>query len=127
MRSGSREGIPEVAYGTVVGNDFMIVRPLNRGSMGALYVAEQLSTASLRALKILRRDYVSDATLYKRFEREAQVAAKIPSEHVAQTISAGVDRKLDVPWICLLYTSSTCWPEPDGRRRRSEWRMSLRS
>lgn len=69
--------------------------------MGALYVAEQLSTASMRALKVLRRDYVSDPTLYKRFEREAQVAARIPSEHVAQTIAAGVDRKLDVPWIAM--------------------------
>jgi eukaryotic-like serine/threonine-protein kinase len=99
--SGRDGGIPEVPYGTVVGNDFMVERPLSRGSMGALYVAEQLSTSSKRALKILRRDYVSDATLYKRFEREAQVAAKIPSEHVAQTIAAGVDRKLDVPWIAM--------------------------
>jgi serine/threonine protein kinase len=90
-----------VPFGTVIGNDYMVVRPLNRGSMGALYVAEQLSTASHRALKILRREYVSDPTLYKRFEREAQVAARIPSEHVAQTIAAGVDRKLDVPWIAM--------------------------
>lgn len=96
-----RDGLPEVAYGTVIGSDFMVVRPLSRGSMGALYVAEQLSTASQRALKILRREYVSDAELYKRFEREAQVAARIPSEHVAQTIAAGVDAKLDVPWIAM--------------------------
>ena len=95
------DGIPEVPYGTVVGNDFMVSRPLSRGSMGALYVAEQLSTASMRALKVLRREYVSDPTLYKRFEREAQVAARIPSEHVAQTIAAGVDRKLEVPWIAM--------------------------
>ncbi|MBX3210716.1 MAG: serine/threonine protein kinase [Labilithrix sp.] len=97
----ARTGLPEVPYGTVVGNDYMVVRPLSRGSMGALYVAEQLSTASLRALKVLRREYVSDPTLYKRFEREAQVAARIPSEHVAQTIAAGVDGKLDVPWIAM--------------------------
>ncbi len=96
-----RQGLPEVPYGTVVGNDYMVVRPLSRGSMGALYVAEQLSTSSNRALKVLRREYVSDATLYKRFEREAQVAAKIPSDHVAQVIAAGVDRKLDVPWIAM--------------------------
>jgi serine/threonine protein kinase len=95
------DGIPEVPYGTVVGNDFMVVRPLSRGSMGALYVAEQLSTASHRALKIFRREYVRDPTLFKRFEREAQVAARIPSEHVAQTIAAGVDGKLEVPWIAM--------------------------
>ena len=68
-----------MSFGNVVGGDFMVVRPLNRGSMGALYVAEQLSTAHHRALKVLRREYVSDETLFKRFEREAQMAAKIPS------------------------------------------------
>jgi eukaryotic-like serine/threonine-protein kinase len=94
-------GLPEVAFGNVVGGDFMIVRPLNRGSMGALYVAEQLSTASHRALKMLRREYVSDETLFKRFEREAQMAAKIPSEHVVQIIASGVDEKLQVPWIAM--------------------------
>ncbi|HEY8075611.1 MAG TPA: serine/threonine-protein kinase [Labilithrix sp.] len=96
-----RRGIPEVPFGTVVGSDYMIVRPLGRGSMGALYVAEQLSTASHRALKILRREYVSDATLFKRFEREAQMAARIPSEHVAQIIASGVDDKLSAPWIAM--------------------------
>jgi len=79
----------------------MVQRPLSRGSMGAIYVAEQLSTGSLRALKVLRREYVADETLFKRFEREAQVVAKIPSEHVAQIIAAGVDARLDVPWIAL--------------------------
>jgi len=99
-----REGlssIESVPYGTVVGNDYMVLRPLSKGSMGALYVAEQLSTSSHRALKILRREYVSDPTLYRRFEREAQVAARIPSEHVAQVIAAGVDGRLDVPWIAM--------------------------
>lgn len=101
---GSRsrdDGLPEIKFGTVVGNDFMVVRRLSRGGSGTLYVAEQLSTASQRALKVLRREYVADATLFKRFEREAQVAARIPSEHVAQTIAAGVDRKLDLPWIAI--------------------------
>ncbi len=96
-----RGGVPEVSFGNVVGGDFMVVRPLNRGSMGALYVAEQLSTAHHRALKILRREYVSDETLFKRFEREAQMAAKIPSEHVVQIIASGVDEKLQVPWIAM--------------------------
>jgi serine/threonine protein kinase len=94
-------GLPEVPYGTVVGSDYMIVRPLRRGAMGALYVVEQLSTASQRALKILRREYVSDETLFKRFEREAQMAARIPSEHVTQIIAAGVDAKLQLPWIAM--------------------------
>lgn len=99
--SSSRRGLPEVPFGAVVGGDYMIVRPLRRGTMGALYVAEQLSTASHRALKLLRREYVSDETLFKRFEREAQMAARIKSEHVTQIIASGVDEKLQVPWIAM--------------------------
>jgi serine/threonine protein kinase len=99
--SEAGRGLPEVRFGNVIGNDFMVVRPLSRGSMGALYVAEQLSTASHRALKLLRREYVSDETLFKRFEREAQMAAKIPSEHVVQIIASGVDEKIQVPWIAM--------------------------
>src|SRR5687767_8164750 len=71
--SPPRKGLPEVPYGTVVGSDYMVVRPLGKGSMGALYVAEQLSTAHFRALKVLRREYIADDTLFKRFEREAQM------------------------------------------------------
>lgn len=95
------KAIPSVAFGTVIGGDFMIVRPIGRGSTGALYAAEQLSTSSLRALKLMRAEYASDPTLLKRFEREAQAAARIPSEHVAHVIAAGIDRKLQLPWIAM--------------------------
>ncbi len=93
--------LPEVRYGTVIGRDFMILRLLRKGSMGAVYIAEQLSTSGQRAVKLLRREYVADDTLFKRFEREAQMAARIPSEHVTQIIASGVDEKLKVPWIAM--------------------------
>lgn len=94
-------GVPEVSYGTVVGGDFMVVRPLKKGSMGSVYVAEQLSTSGHRALKLLRREYVADQTLLKRFEREAQMAARIKSDHVAHIIAAGIDERLSAPWIAM--------------------------
>jgi serine/threonine-protein kinase len=97
----SHADIPEVPFGTVVGGDYMVVRPLRRGGSGAVYVAEQLSTAVHRALKILHPDYVRSDELYKRFEREAQVGARIGSEHVAQVIGAGVDKKMQLPWLAM--------------------------
>ncbi len=101
MPDDAVDSVPEVPFGTIVGVDYMVVRPLRRGSTGAVYVAEQLSTAVHRALKILHPDYTRSDTLYKRFEREAQVGAKIASEHVAQVIAAGVDRKLQLPWLAM--------------------------
>lgn len=99
--TGAKSGLPDVPFGTVVGGDYMVVRPLRRGSAGALYVAEQLSTSQHRALKIMHSAYVSDKTLFKRFEREAQMAARIPSEHVTQIVASGVDEKMQVPWIAM--------------------------
>jgi serine/threonine protein kinase len=101
MPADPHRGIPEVPFGAVVGADYMVVRPLGKGSMGTIYVAEQLSTSQHRALKVLRREYVADPTLFKRFERESQMAAKIPSEHVVQIIASGVDEKLHAPWIAM--------------------------
>jgi serine/threonine protein kinase len=97
----ARTGIPEPRFGTVVGRDFMVQRLLRKGAMGAVYIAEQLSTSQRRAVKILRREYVADDTLFKRFEREAQMAARIPSEHVTHIIASGVDDKLNAPWIAM--------------------------
>lgn len=91
----------EVPAGTVVGGDHRVVRLLSTGSMGAVYVAEQLSTGAQRALKVLRSEYVANPDLFKRFEREAHLAARIPSEHVAQIIAAGVDEQLEAPWISM--------------------------
>ena len=100
-RDRGTSDVPEVPFGTVVGVDYMIVRPLRRGGTGAVYVAEQLSTAVHRALKILHPDYIRNEELYKRFEREAQVGARIASEHVTQVIGAGVDKKLQLPWLSM--------------------------
>jgi len=101
VAENERTGIPEARYGTVVGRDFMVQRLLRKGAMGAVYIAEQLSTSQLRALKLMRREYVADDTLFKRFERESQMAARIKSEHVTQIIASGVDEKLKAPWIAM--------------------------
>jgi hypothetical protein len=43
----------ELTLGHVFARDFRIVRPLAQGGMGAVFVALQLSTGSLRAMKVI--------------------------------------------------------------------------
>ncbi len=87
--------------GTVLGGDFRIERQLGAGGMGAVYVAEQLSTGRKRALKLMHPSLVSDTKLRERFEQEARVGAKIPSDHVVQVIAAGVDEACGAPFIAM--------------------------
>ena len=45
----------DLGPGTQFGGDFQIVRPLRVGGMGAVYVAEQRSTRTLRARSVPSR------------------------------------------------------------------------
>lgn len=87
--------------GAILGGDFRIERQLGAGGMGAVYVAEQVSTGRRRALKLMHPSLVSDAKLRERFEQEARVGARIPSDHVVQVIAAGVDEATGSPFIAM--------------------------
>ena len=86
---------------TVVGGDYRIVRPLQAGGMGAVYVAEQLSTGKLRALKVMHAQLVDDEAQRKRFVREARLAARVQSEHVVEVLAAGVGQDSGAPWLAM--------------------------
>jgi serine/threonine protein kinase len=87
--------------GTVIGNDFEIVRPLSQGGMGTVYVAIQRATGAPRALKLMRRALLGDAKFRQRFEQEARVGSRIRSDHVVQVVAAGVDERTQVPWLAM--------------------------
>lgn len=87
--------------GTVVGGDFVVVRPLDEGGMGAVYLVEQRSTGKTRALKVMHREIAADPGLQKRFEQEAKVGARIKSDHVVDVVAAGVDAALGLPFLVM--------------------------
>ncbi|MBX3271451.1 MAG: AgmX/PglI C-terminal domain-containing protein [Sandaracinaceae bacterium] len=90
-----------LAPGTLFAGDFRVVRPLAEGGMGAVYVAEQLSTGKARALKIMHPALAPDATSRARFVEEARVGGKIASDHVVEVVGAGVDGPTGVPWLAM--------------------------
>ncbi|CAN5256602.1 hypothetical protein BH09MYX1_BH09MYX1_55200 [soil metagenome] len=87
--------------GTIIANDFRIVRPLSEGGMGSVFVADQLSTGAQRALKIVRRELLHDPRLRQRFEQEARVTANIASDHVVSVVAAGIDQQTQLPWLAM--------------------------
>src|SRR5579859_3553555 len=98
-RSSMPRALPRV--GEIVGGDFRIVAPLAEGGMGAVYVAEQVSIARRRALKVMHPEQIGDERQRQRFVQEAKVGASIDSAHVVEVVGAGIDETLDVPWIAM--------------------------
>jgi tRNA A-37 threonylcarbamoyl transferase component Bud32 len=90
-----------VQLGSVFAGDFRIDRALSQGGMGAVYVAEQLSTGKARALKVMLAGLVSDPSLRKRFEQEARIGSMIESEHVVEVVGAGIDAGTGLPWLAM--------------------------
>ena len=87
--------------GQIIGGDFRVVRLLGEGGMGAVFVAEQLSTGATRALKIVHPSVVGEPTLKERFAQEARVGARIDSDHIVQVVAAGVDGPSGMPWMAM--------------------------
>src|SRR5262245_28276486 len=90
-----------IANGSVFAKDYRVLQPLNEGGMGAVYVVEQQSTGSQRALKLMHPQFVQDPRSRQRFEQEARVGARIESEHVVQVLAAGVDDATGYPYIVM--------------------------
>jgi serine/threonine protein kinase len=87
--------------GVVFARDFRIVRALAEGGMGAVYVAEQLSSGKLRALKVLNPDLVADPYSREQFSLEARIGGQIGSGHVVEVIAAGVDEETEIPYLAM--------------------------
>jgi eukaryotic-like serine/threonine-protein kinase len=90
-----------LAAGTLIGDDFEIVRPLASGGMGSVFVAKQRSLNMLRAVKLMNIGLTTNPELRERFEREARISASIESDHVVQVIQTGIDPRLGLPFIAM--------------------------
>jgi eukaryotic-like serine/threonine-protein kinase len=69
--------------------EFRILRPLGRGGMAEVYLAEQTSLHRQVAVKVLRQELLSDATILKRFELEAKAAAGLMHANIVQVYAFG--------------------------------------
>jgi serine/threonine-protein kinase len=69
--------------------EFRILRPLGKGGMSEVYLAEQTSLHRHVAVKVLRQELLSDETILKRFEQEAKAAAGLMHANIVQVYSFG--------------------------------------
>jgi serine/threonine-protein kinase len=85
--------------GQTVGN-YQITDMLGRGAMGEVYTAIHLPTRRKVAFKLLHPNLLENREYVQRFMREAQAAAAVPSQHVAQVYELGFT-PLGGPFIAM--------------------------
>src|SRR5690348_16623888 len=89
--NGQVEALDEVErwLGSTVGGKYRIERLLGRGGMGAVFAAGNTLIGKRVALKFLSAEAARDRDAARRFQREAQAASMIESEHIVQVFDAG--------------------------------------
>ena len=75
--------------GKVFDDQFEVREVCGRGSMGTVYKAWQKSVEREVAIKVLRRDLMKDASIVKRFEREARAAARLSHPNIITVFTVG--------------------------------------
>ncbi len=75
--------------GAVLAGKYRVERIIGAGGMGQVVEATHLELDERVALKFLLADGVDDPEILARFKREARLAVKIKSEHVARVIDIG--------------------------------------
>ncbi len=68
---------------------YRLIRPLGRGGMGAVYLAEHGRLRKQVAIKLLPRQFGFDATWIGRFEREMQAVANLSHPGIVTATDAG--------------------------------------
>ena len=79
-----------LATDTVIDGKYRIVRLLGQGGMGAVYEGENVRIHRKVAIKVLHASVAAKTDVVQRFEREAQAAGRIGSEHIVEVLDLGV-------------------------------------
>ncbi len=95
---------PEKAtrIGELVGSKYRIVRLLAEGGMGVVYEAQHAVVRRRFAVKFLRPDLAERRDILTRFQREAEAAGALESEHVAAAVDFGIVPD-GTPYIVMEY------------------------
>jgi hypothetical protein len=80
--------------GKVLDRRYKLLHEIGAGGMAWVYEARDLETDAQVAVKVLYPQFSRDQAYVERFLREAQLALRIPSEHIVRILDYGSDNNL---------------------------------
>jgi serine/threonine-protein kinase len=92
----------DFARGKILAGKYRIERKLGEGAMGFVLQATHLGLDEAVAIKLIRPEVQNLEGVLSRFAKEAKIAARIRSEHVAKVLDVGVLQPYG-PYIVMEY------------------------
>ena len=92
--------------GDVIAGRYQLTRVVGSGGMGTVWLAEHTALKTPLAIKLIDSALLNRADLRARFVREAQIAARIQSEHVVKVFDHGIT-EANQPYIAIEWLAGT--------------------
>ncbi len=92
--------------GRVIAGRFVLERRLGKGGMGVVYLANHNVLKRPFAVKLLRREFVSNERALARFFREARVASSVDHPNIVSIYDYGQTDKGE-PYLVMEYVEGT--------------------
>lgn len=92
--------LPPVDPSILLGNRFQLIRPLDSGALGVVWVARDLELEREVAVKRITERNASDPASHERFLREADITCQLEHPGVVPVYGYGIDAK-GQPWYAM--------------------------
>lgn len=86
--SSSGSSVPPPSSATVIADRYRLDRRINHGGMAEVWLGTDLQLGREVAVKLLRRELVSDPTVVERFRREARAVARLNHPNIVAVYDA---------------------------------------
>ena len=86
--------------GQIISGKYRLIRVLGKGGMGTVWLAQHMSLHTPVAIKLIDSEAAKNPLARSRFDREAQLAARIRSAHVVKVLDHGVTDD-GLPYIAM--------------------------
>jgi serine/threonine protein kinase len=106
-------------FHSILGEKYRLIRQIDEGAMGSVWLAEHLSLHSPVAIKLIAPEVADTEDGVQRFFREARTAAALRNPHVVQILDYGVQQ--GIPYIVMELLEG----EPLSERLRRVQRLSF--
>jgi tRNA A-37 threonylcarbamoyl transferase component Bud32 len=95
-----------VKAGDVIEGRYRIIRTVEEGGMGTVFLAEHVMIKRRLAVKILHSELATDTEVIERFMNEARAAGTLGHPHIVESTDMGFTRD-DIPYIVFEYLEGT--------------------
>jgi serine/threonine protein kinase len=106
LESQQTKAAEDTFVGRVIAGRFVLERRLGKGGMGVVYLANHNVLKRLFAVKLLRRENVSNERALARFFREARVASSVDHPNIVSIYDYGQTDKGE-PYLVMEYVEGT--------------------